>query len=130
MGRPCWSPWLMVPDTRTSYLEHTVMRPPAPNLRFFFATFRLPAPLFSILVVVFSFKGHVTRPNPSPFHSPFSIFFSLGVVLEREGEVKTTRNPCRVCDRKIEARFWLSFLFLLFSFLALVLCFVISDLNL
>ena len=39
--------------------------------------------------------------------------------------MKTARHPCRVCDREIQARFWLSFLLLLFSFLNFRFMFVI-----
>ena len=68
-------------------------------------------------------------PNSTPFHTPFSISLVLDYIREKERQAKIARIPCRVCDQKIEARFWLSFLFLLFSFLNLVLCFVIFNLN-
>ena len=67
------------------------------------------------------------HPIPLSFLHPLQ--FRLEKFREKEREAKIARLSCRVCDRKIEAWFWLSFLFLIFSFLNLVLCFVIFNLN-
>ena len=72
------------------------------------------------------------KEDPIPLNTTsipeFSISFK-GSFREKEGKAKIAKIPNRVCGRKIQARYWLSFLSLLFSFLNLVLCFVIFNLN-
>jgi len=65
---------------RSCFLAHMPCVPPAPDLRFSFAAFRLSARFFSILAAVLSLKEHVSRLNSShPY--PSTILNHLALVF-------------------------------------------------
>ena len=91
-----------------------------------FAAVRFPA----VLCVLLSFCSDKSSIILSYGHTSIisSTIDHLVLVLvwirEKEGEVKIARIPCRICERKTQALFWLSIFFpsLLFSHFRFIFC--------
>ena len=70
---------------------------------------------YSIFRGFYGIKAVYSQPLSEPiplFHHFFIIWFQfLEQIREKEGEAKNAKIPCRVCDRKTQARFWLTISF-------------------
>jgi len=100
----------------------------SPGCFSFFVALHFLTRFFSILCCYFAVKrGCIWLQKGNLFHSS-TILHHLVLVLvsitEKEREAKIARIRCRVCDRKIQVRFWLSISFpsVLFSHFRFIFC--------